>query len=63
MTDKPDITEQQGDKDPLREKIGHVTDVAGTEVGHGALPAVLIFLFIFLMIWAAVSWIPPAGTY
>lgn len=57
------MSEPNTEKDRFRERLGHVTEVGGTEVGHGSLPVVLIVLFIFLMIWAALSWIPPVGTF
>lgn len=32
--------------------------IAGTRVGHGKAPLLLLIWFIFLLAWAAISWIP-----
>ena len=48
--------------DRFRDRLGPIHEVGGTEVGSGGFPIFLFFMFVFLMIWAAFSWIPPAGT-
>jgi hypothetical protein len=42
-------------------KEEHYEVVAGTPVGHGKIPLLLLLFFAFLVIWAAISWIPFFG--
>ena len=54
-------------KDPegivVEQKEEHYDEIAGYKVGHAGVPVVLIVLYLLIILWALVAWIPPKGTY
>ena len=48
------VTEESGEQ---------YEDVAGYKVGHAGVPVVLVVLYLLIILWALVAWIPPKGTY
>ena len=40
----------------------HYEEVAGYKVGHAGVPVVLVVLYLLIILWALVAWIPPKGT-
>jgi hypothetical protein len=58
MTPVPEDTEAVvGDNEE------HFDEVAGYRVGHAGVPVVLVVLYLLIILWALVAWIPPKGTF
>ncbi len=41
----------------------HFDEVAGYKIGHAGVPVVLVVLYLLIILWALVAWIPPKGTF
>jgi len=53
----------EGTEAGVGDREEHYDEVAGYRVGHAGVPVVLVVLYLLIILWALVAWIPPKGTF